>query len=56
MDTVAHKAYVKLVVASICDHTCGGNSCQLQSTPAVNTGMAPPPCLQRGLSSHGETV
>ena len=43
MGTVAHKAYVKSVVASIWDRTCEGNSCQLQNTPAVNTGMAPPP-------------
>ena len=42
MGTVAHKAYVKSVVASIWDRTCEGNSCQLQNTPAVNTGMAPP--------------
>ena len=43
MGTVAHKAYVKSVVASIWDRTCEGNSCQLQNTPAVNIGMAPPP-------------
>lgn len=42
MGTVTHKAYVKSVVASIWDRTCEGNSCQLQNTPAVNTGMAPP--------------